>query len=433
MFVEEQQLDVHFKHHENYTPRVGKHRCHICNEAFYQRDMLKKHVLSFHDEVASYSRGGGKRGKNRGAMAANAYGYRKNPFLTGVPLKYNHELRLSPGTLMTVYKCPIEECKKSSCTDMKSFKLHALHIHQDKNILPIVDDVEAKYICQVDGCGKLYLERKQFEIHQRHHKTYVPSKGRYYRCSQCESKFNSQANLDVHVIQVHMSGREGKNDLIFDDIQLEPNTMMTVYHCPVAECAKRNYLDAKSVRTHCRRFHSMLDYEPIPSQAEAQFICQVRGCRKLFMEPIQIEAHLKHHRNYIPTNGVFECNCCPETFTRKEQLDQHTLQCHTPEGIMRHNTMQHQQHSVGIGTIVHHGHGHGHGHGGHNNPIANAASPQDMSSMSSNDGYSPHQGSIHHGVHGSHMRPDFRNNMPKVNTVGAQLFAFQFCKLVILA
>ena len=128
-----------------------------------------------------------------------------------------------------------------------------------------------------------------------------------------------------------MSGRDGKNELIFDDVQLEPNTMMTVYHCPVGECAKRNYLDAKSVRTHCRRFHSMLDYEPIPSQAEAQFICQVRGCRKLFMEPIQIEAHLKHHRNYIPTNGVFECNCCPETFTRKEQLDQHTLQCHTPE------------------------------------------------------------------------------------------------------
>ncbi len=180
--------------------------------------------------------------------------------------------------------------------------------------------------------------------------------------------------------------------------------MMTVYHCPVGECAKRNYLDAKSVRTHCRRFHSMLDYEPIPSQAEAQFICQVRGCRKLFMEPIQIEAHLKHHRNYIPTNGVFECNCCPETFTRKEQLDQHTLQCHTPEGIMRHNSMHPHQHSMGVGTIAH--------HQSHNNQgVGNSASPQDMSS---NDGYSPHQGSIHHGVHGSHMRPDYRNNLPKV-------------------
>ena len=58
LFVEEQQLDVHFKHHENYTPRSGKHKCHICKEAFFQKDMLKKHVLSFHNEVSSFrSRG----------------------------------------------------------------------------------------------------------------------------------------------------------------------------------------------------------------------------------------------------------------------------------------------------------------------------------------------------------------------------------------
>ena len=66
-------------------------------------------------------------------------------------------------------------------------------------------------------------------------------------------------------------------------------------------------------------------FSAIPSQTEAQYICQVRGCRKLFVEAVQIEAHLKHHRNYIPTNGNFECKCCPETFTRKEQLDQHIL------------------------------------------------------------------------------------------------------------
>ena len=211
----------------------------------------------------------------------------------------------------------------------------------------MVEDVEAKFICQVEGCGKLYLERKQYEIHQRHHKSYVPSKGRYYKCGQCDSKFNTQGNLDVHVIQTHMSGSlsegnmqgasliPGKNELIFDNITLEPGTLMTVFHCPVVDCPKRNYLDAKSVRTHCRRFHSMIDFEGIPSQAEAQYICQVRGCRKLFMEQVQIEAHLKHHRNYVPTNGVFECTCCPESFTRKEQLDQHTLATHTTEGVMR--------------------------------------------------------------------------------------------------
>jgi hypothetical protein len=44
----------------NPTPcRTGKHRCHICQEAFYQKDMLKRHVLSLHDEVTSF-RGRGK-------------------------------------------------------------------------------------------------------------------------------------------------------------------------------------------------------------------------------------------------------------------------------------------------------------------------------------------------------------------------------------
>jgi len=196
----------------------------------------------------------------------------------------------------------------------------------------------------VENCGKLYMEKKQYEIHQRHHKTYVPSSGRYYKCPQCESKFNSQANLDVHTIQIHMNaeGENGKNELIFDDITLEPGTLMTVFHCSVPGCDKRNYLDAKSVKTHCRRFHSLNEIDPIPTQTEAQFICQVRGCRKLFVETVQIEAHLKHHRNYIPTNGNFECKCCPETFTRKEQLDQHTLSYHTYDGIMRAQQEQSQ-------------------------------------------------------------------------------------------
>ena len=80
--------------------------------------------------------------------------------------------------------------------------------------------------------------------------------------------------LDVHTIQLHMNSEEPsdessqnnhnqqiKNDLIFEDITLEPGTLMTVFHCPMESCAKKNYLDAKSVKTHCRRIHSMIDYE----------------------------------------------------------------------------------------------------------------------------------------------------------------------------
>ena len=339
MFVEEEQLDVHYKHHYKYTARVGKQKCHLCNKTFYQKEMLKKHILSYHKEVSTFLHKGRKYRKNK-----NPLGNRREPSLkTAPPLEFNYKLRLIPGTLMTVYKCPIQDCKKDSCTDLKSFKLHALHIHKEKNILPIVDDVDARYICQVNGCGKLYLDRKQHLIHQRHHKTYVPSQRQYHSCGQCESKFISRSNLDVHIIQVHTSGKDDKNDLILDDVQLEPKTMMTVYHCPMAECKKQNYLDAKSVITHCKRIHKMFTYNPIPSQVEAQFICQVRGCRKLFIEPIQIKEHLKHHRTYIPTNGIFKCSCCPEIFSSKKQLYQHTLECHVQESFIRNNSPHHDQ------------------------------------------------------------------------------------------
>ena len=47
-------------------------------------------------------------------------------------------------------------------------------------------------------------------------------------------------------------------------------------------------LDAKSVKTHCRRVHQINDYQPVIEPTEAQFICQVRGCGKLFVEAVQI-------------------------------------------------------------------------------------------------------------------------------------------------
>ena len=58
--------------------------------------------------------------------------------------RYDSDVQLTPGTLMTIYKCPVEACKKRSCTDIKSFKLHCLHIHKNKEILPLVEEVEAR-------------------------------------------------------------------------------------------------------------------------------------------------------------------------------------------------------------------------------------------------------------------------------------------------
>ena len=339
LFVEEKQLDTHFKHHENFTPRSGKHKCHLCKETFLQKIMLKKHILRTHKEATSVNKK--KKSELRSLKKKNGY---IRSMEDPVDLKYDPGITLIPGTMMDALKCPV--CGKSSFTDSKAFKLHCMHIHKDKSLKPIAIQQEAKYICQVENCGKLFIEQKQFRIHQQHHKTYVPSAGRFFNCTQCEAKFTTQDNLEVHSIQFHSGGDDVtscQNNLIFDDITLAPGTIMTVYHCPVDNCPKRNYLDAKSVKTHCRRHHNMSSatlFEIVPMKREAQFICQVRGCRKLFAEAYQIEAHLKHHRTYIPTNGHFDCKLCDESFKRKELLDQHTKDYHTSNSQNEINEIQ---------------------------------------------------------------------------------------------
>ena len=126
--------------------RIGKHKCIICGEAFYQKDMLKRHVLSFHNEVTSF-RGRSIISKNSisknsqsqqqisSIKSSNKAGYKRTMECPNL-LKYNSNVTLSPGTLMTVFKCPVEGCNKKSCTDIKSFKLHCMHIHQ-VNMLPL--------------------------------------------------------------------------------------------------------------------------------------------------------------------------------------------------------------------------------------------------------------------------------------------------------
>ena len=86
----------------------------------------------------------------------------------------------------------------------------------------------ARFICQVEGCGKLYLEKKPYEIHLRHHKSYVPSKGRYFKCDHCESKFNTQGNLDVHVIHSHLSNSQASEHTSIKAILLNGSREMDV-------------------------------------------------------------------------------------------------------------------------------------------------------------------------------------------------------------
>ena len=125
--------------------------------------MLKRHVLSFHNEVTSF-RGRSIISKNSisksqsqqqisSTKSSNKAGYKRTMECPNL-LKYNSNVTLSPGTLMTVFKCPVEGCNKKSCTDIKSFKLHCMHIHQ-VNMLPLYTMSDKK--------NDIY---QQFQIHK---------------------------------------------------------------------------------------------------------------------------------------------------------------------------------------------------------------------------------------------------------------------------
>ena len=74
--------------------------------------MLKRHVLSTHNEVSSFRTRGKQPSKSRRhchtATSLKA-GYKRTMDCPN-PLKYNPSMTLTPGTLMTVFKCPVDGC-----------------------------------------------------------------------------------------------------------------------------------------------------------------------------------------------------------------------------------------------------------------------------------------------------------------------------------
>ena len=137
--------------------------------------MLKRHVLSFHNEVTSF-RGRSIISKNSisksqsqqqisSTKSSNKAGYKRTMECPNL-LKYNSNVTLSPGTLMTVFKCPVEGCNKKSCTDIKSFKLHCMHIHQ-VNMLPLSVWWDKKWYSHFQTVQNCHIFQVLFEFRAR--------------------------------------------------------------------------------------------------------------------------------------------------------------------------------------------------------------------------------------------------------------------------
>ena len=53
--------------------------------------------------------------------------------------------------------------------------MHAKCVHKTSAQLdPIMEEAKANFICKVRGCGKLFVEEQQLDVHFKHHENYTP-------------------------------------------------------------------------------------------------------------------------------------------------------------------------------------------------------------------------------------------------------------------
>ena len=74
--------------------------------------------------------------------------------------------------LVSVFKCPDPLCAKP-CVTLRAFRMHAKCVH-DTHLDPILEEAKANFICKVRGCGKLFVEEQQLDVHFKHHENYTP-------------------------------------------------------------------------------------------------------------------------------------------------------------------------------------------------------------------------------------------------------------------
>lgn len=144
-----------------------------------------------------------------------------------------------------VFKC-------SQCTAAYTqYERYEIHLRNHKNVKP--------YICNYEGCNKVFNEKGNLKTHQRIHTNEKP-----YECSNqgCGMKFKTQGQLKDH-IKGHYDlkpyichiclAKFTRNSSL--KIHLNTHTDIKPYKCPVDECNKSFY-DKTQIRFHMKKHYA---------------------------------------------------------------------------------------------------------------------------------------------------------------------------------
>lgn len=151
---------------------------------------------------------------------------------------------------------------------------------------------ENKYICNFDGCSKVFGTLGKRDWHQQIHL-------KLFSCNICFKKFGRKRDLKIHE-RIHFNDK-----------------------CEECRYCNKKFCDPSSKNRHIRTIHGNGNNNGIKIK---KFICV--KCYKPFTQKGHLQRHLATHLAR-EDRELFECDKCPgKTFTTKRNLKRHHVRFH---------------------------------------------------------------------------------------------------------
>lgn len=197
---------------------------------------------------------------------------------------------------MPRYKCKV--CKKILC--LKKYCVYHIKRHRNQS-----------YLC--DSCGKMYLNKRKFLLHNIRHNRRSCRTIEGFKCSNCNKIFRTKSNKNEHenyclnILPFKCTQRlcEKKFPTVTklkNHVRLKHDKKFTV----ICSICNIGFIKVSDYKSHVV-YHS----------ADKKYSCS--KCSKTYKTLSNLNFHMKIHCDNLP----FNCHICKKGLMRKEYLEAH--------------------------------------------------------------------------------------------------------------
>ncbi|XP_071533178.1 uncharacterized protein [Panulirus ornatus] len=330
-------LKTHMLSHKGKLP----HKCHVCDKAYAQGTLLRKHMKNRHYE--EYLKLGNKNPKKHKIgcdfcpeIYDNIYALEEHLWLhmdektfecTDCKIKFGMGSNLREHYKSHFFKearpCPVckrefksigffnehvEKCQKHwkcehcglECDTQEYYRKHQRSEHGSENVV--------RYQCTL--CEKSFVERHRFDDHMITH-----SSEKAFTCHICEKQFKRQRPLKDHLIRAHSNGRPVCSYCrkVFPTQQeLDLHKRKHRKEFPCTSCG-HIYTSREALSNHLMVHHS-----------ESSHSCHI--CGQSFVKQVNLKAHIITHSSNTP--NICHADGCHKMFRSEALLRNHVARRH---------------------------------------------------------------------------------------------------------